>query len=147
MTPLRNSAGVLLSTALRDLAALAVGPGGASEVVKLAADKVIGGFFVPEAAVSAGRILGGLAAPLWWIDTTGVTQVAATRPTKTIATQATVEWVDGAKGLASVATEDVASWLPGSTFTGPTVPTGLTVRDARITAGDDGVMRLWVMTA
>jgi hypothetical protein len=147
MTPLRNAAGVLLSTALRDLAALAIGPGGASETVKLASDKVLGGFFVPETGASAGRILGGLAAPLWWIDATGVTQVAATRPAKTIATQANVEWLDGRKGLAGVATEDVASWLPGATFTGPTVPTGLTIRDTLITSGDDGVMRVEVMTA
>jgi hypothetical protein len=150
LTPYDDPAGVLLSHVLGDLAHAAVNPAtGAAETVNLAAgqDKSLGRRYVPETGAAAGRILAALAGPLWWIDVAGVTQVAAARPATTIRSAATVEMLEGADGWARVATEDPAAWMPGATFTGPTVLGGLTVTMTRIVCGEDGIGRVEVLFA
>ena len=151
LPPLRNPAGILLSTALGDVAMAAVSPiTGAAESVSLAAglDRPIGYFYVPQTGAPAGRLLAALAAPLWWVDAAGVTQVATTRPTSTIgATSGQVEHYDGGKGWLTVATEDVKAWAtPGATFTSALVPKGVTVNAARVRSGEAGDLRVEVLT-
>lgn len=151
LPPLRNPTGILLSTALGDVAMAAINPvSGKAETVALATglDKSIGGFWAPSPSTPAGRILSTLANPLWWVDAKGVTQIAATRTGSAIAaTAAQVEHYSRGKRWLSVATEDVASWLtPGATYTSATVPGGITVNAARVRSGEDGVLRVEVLT-
>ena len=129
-----GSAGVSMTLVLGNLAAMV------GETVSVAADRVLGPFFATEPRAPASRILSILAGSLWWIDALGVTQVAPTRPTSTIGSQASVMHIDGGRGWATVATEDPASWVPGATYSSGAAPT-LTVSAARIRAGADGVMR------
>lgn len=150
LSPYRNPEGVRLSTVLADLARAAVNPvTGAAESVALAAglDRSLGGFYVPESNALAGRLLATLANPLWWVDASGATQIATTRPTVTLAPQgAQVERYDGGKGWLTVATEDVKGWAtPGATYTSATVPAGITVSAARVRSENDGVLRIEVL--
>lgn len=147
LAPYRNPAGVRLSTVLGDAAKAAQGPDGRAERVTLASglDRSLGAFYVPETRAQAGMILSALAGSLWWIDIDGVTQVARARASTTITTPATVDYVAG-KGHATVATEDLAAWQPGATYTGPTVPQGFTISRTRIHTASDGVLRVEVLT-
>jgi hypothetical protein len=142
LDPYRLASGVPLSLVLRD-AARACG-----ETVKLANDRNLGEFFTPERG-PAGRLLRQLGGEQWWIDTSadsaGVTQVGP-RPTSKIKSAATVADYSGGKGWLSVATEDLAAWVPGATFSGNTVTTAITVGAVRIASGEDGVLRLEVLT-
>lgn len=117
------------------------------ETVRLAAglDRPLGAFFVPEPNAPAARALSAVAGPLWWIDPAGVTQIANTRPSIVIASQASVTELDGGKGLANVATEDPAGWQPGNTFTSATVPQAITVRESHFKSGNDGVLRVEIL--
>lgn len=149
LAPYRNPAGVLLSSVLRDLASATGTTTATRERAKLATglDRSLGVLYVPEAGAPASRLLGILAGALWWVDPkTGETRIAATRESSSIRTPASVEHVDGGKGLVRVATEDVAAWVPGATYTSPTVP-AFTVTSTRIHAGNDGTLRLEVMTS
>jgi hypothetical protein len=138
LAPYRNPAGVPLSLVLRDAAA-AVG-----ETVKLASDRLLGEFFTPESGPAAW-LLRRLAGELWWMDDAGVTQVGA-RPATTIKSPATVESYRGGRGWLTVATEDLAAWVPKATFSGTTVTRPITVGATRIASGSDGILRLEVLT-
>jgi hypothetical protein len=152
LAPLRNPAGILLSTALGDVAMAAVNPvtGKAETMGALPAgvDKSIGLFYVPQAGVPAGRLLAALAGPLWWMDPKGVTQVGAARTGPAIAAaSAQVSHDDAGMGWVTVATEDVASWAtPGATYASATVPMGITVRAARVRSDGGGDLRVEVLT-
>lgn len=151
LTPLRNPAGILLSTALGDVAMAAKNPvTGKAETVSLASglDRSIGLFYAPPPSAPASRLLSALANPLWWVGTDGVTRVATTRTGSAIAaTSAQVEMLSGSAGWARVATEDVASWAtPGATYQSALVPAGITVNAARVHSGEDGVLRVEVLT-
>ncbi len=150
LSPYRAPAGgqVRLSTVLRDLAQATGANASTREQVTLTAgfDRDLGPLYCPETGAPAGRILASLAGALWYIDASGVTQIATTRPTVAIKTVANVQEIDGGKGWAQVATEDVAAWAtPGNTYTSPTVQP-LTVRAARVHASGDGVLRVEVLT-
>ena len=154
LAPLKAPTGgsVLLSTALNDLAMAAVNPvTGKAESVVLGSglDRSIGAFYVPAVNRPAGSLLAALANPLWYVDAAGVTQVATTRTGPAIAaTAGQVEHYSAGMGWVSVATEDVRSWLtPGATYVSATVPMGITVNAARVHSGDDGVLRVEVLTA
>lgn len=134
----RLASGVPLSMILRDVAA-EVG-----ETVSLETDRLVGNWYAREAG-PAQRVLRQLAGELVWIDAAGVTQVGA-RATTSIKSPATVSDLDGGAGWVDVATEDVAAWRPGATFSGPSVPGGLTVGAVRIASGSDGTLRLEVLT-
>ena len=139
MVPYRappGSPGILLSSVLSDLAKAT----GETIALGTGLDRPLGPFFVPETNAPASRILQILAGALWWMDTAGVTQVAATRPASTIASFAGVEHVDGGRGWATVSTEDPQAWMPGATYTGPTAT--FTVAAVRIRAhGKSATMR------
>lgn len=138
LDPYRLASGVPLSLVLRD-AARACG-----ETVKLAVDRNLGEFYVPERAPAA-RILRQLGGDLWWMDRLGVTQVGP-RPSSKIKSPATVADYSGGKGWLSVATEDLAAWVPGATFSGNTVTKPITVGAVRIDADENGTLRLEVLT-
>lgn len=130
-----NPAGVLVSTVLSD-AATEVG-----ESVVVATDSSLGTFFV-RFADKASRVLGDLAGPLWWVDSSGVTHVGS-RPGGSIGTPFQVINFDGARGIATVATEDPASWLPGTTFSNNVLSTQ-TIASVRHELAGDGVARMQV---
>ena len=138
LDPYRLASGVPLSLVLRD-AARACG-----ETVKLATDRHLGEFYVPERG-PASRILRQLGGELWWMDAAGVTQVGPRSATK-IKSAATVEDYAAGKGWLTIATEDLAAWAPGATFSGNTVPMALTVGATRIAADENGTLRLEVLT-
>ncbi len=131
--------GVQLSTVLKDLAATV------GEKVNVVQDFTLGSTFTRE-ATWAGRILRQIAGPLWYVDTTGVTQVRASRPTSTIATAFEIVRYDGDRGEFEVATEDYASWQPGATFSNEIVPIPQTVSLATIDTDNDGILRFTVLT-
>jgi hypothetical protein len=81
----------------------------------------------------------------WWIDNAGVTQIG-TRTTQAIA-PGTFQVLSQRAGLGlfDVATEDYASWVPGSTFTAPTVTGTVTVSSVTFRLENDGVLRLAVL--
>jgi hypothetical protein len=96
--------------------------------------------FWPKVTAPASRILSLLAGSLWWIDASGVTQVASARPTSVVGSEASVVHLDGGRGWATVGTEDPAAWVPGATYSSGTAPT-MTVSASRVHAGSDGVLR------
>lgn len=143
LAPYSNTAGVLMGSVLRDAATYA----GEQVNVAPALNVSLGTRWVPEPGIPAGRILAQLAGSLWWIDTAGVTQVASERTAPAILSSTSVEFFDGGRGLLNLATEDPAAWMPGATYTGPTVPEGVTVRASRIIAHTDGRLRVEALTA
>ncbi len=80
------------------------------------------------------------------MDDDGVTQTGP-RPTARITSPATVDDYAGGRGWLTVATEDLAAWKPGASYAGNTVTTAITVGAARIASGEDGTLRLEVLTA
>jgi hypothetical protein len=141
-----NSAGVSLRMVLSDVAS-EVG-----EQLNLAQDDQIGPFYIREGTVNDGelvpaeRVLRQLAGPLWWVDTTGVTQVNTTRPSTQITTPfQVIEW-SGAKGHFTVATEDNMSWLPGNTFSTTTVTTTQTISMTSLKVTGDGKLRMSILS-
>ena len=134
-----SATGVRLSTVLGDVAS-AVG-----ERVNLQADQTIGNYYIREVGTASG-VLRMLAGSEWYVDNAGVTQIGA-RPSSAITSPFTVVSWDAGKGLFDIATEDYASWLPGNTFTAPTVPTAHTVSMVRHDVGNDGIMRMKVLAS
>lgn len=133
-----SSGGVQASMVLRD-AASEVG-----ETVNLASDSSLGTDFVREAD-RASNVLEQVSAGVWWIDPAGTTQVG---PRETVVVGSdfqVVEW-SGAKGRFTIATEDYASWLPGASFTSPTVTTAQSVSSVTYAFENDGRFRLDVLT-
>lgn len=133
-----NPAGVKFSLVLRDVAALV------GESVTIDTDRTVGLFYVREAA-PAQRVLRQLAGELWWIDPRGVTRVGA-RPATSIESDAVVAMYRGGDGWLEVGTSDPVSWLPGTTYSGPTVPAPITVASTRFGFDNDGKLRLEVLT-
>lgn len=69
---------------------------------------------------TAGTVLQELLGDAWYIDATGVVQ-AKPRPPKPIVSQFQAMSVDGATGIYEIATDSLGDWIPGATFSGPTV--------------------------
>jgi hypothetical protein len=143
LAPYRAPTGAVIM-ASRVLGDLAKATG---ESVNVQTDRVLGAFYSPEPNAPAGRELAWLAGALWWIDTAGVTQIAAARPSSAIGTKALVERHDGGSAWLTVSTEDVKSWcLPGATYTSAQVPYGLTIASTRVRSSNSGVLRVEVLT-
>lgn len=130
--------GVLASTVLGD-AATAV-----QETLVLANDIVLGSAFVRERCV-ASRVLRQIVGDTWWIDVDGVTKTAA-RDTSPIATDFQVIHFSGTTGNFVIATEAIHDWMPGRTFTSPTVLTSQTISSSTIVLGNDGKARVELLT-
>jgi hypothetical protein len=128
--------GVPLSMVLGDVA-VEVG-----ERVVVASDGMVGAYYMREAG-PASRVLRQLAGMQWWVDMGGVTRVGP-RTTSTIATRFDAEKYAAGVGLFSVATEDLASWQPGASFSSTLIaPT--TVSSVSIRMAADGKHRLDVL--
>jgi hypothetical protein len=129
--------GVKASTILGD-AARACG-----ESIVLDSDSTLGTSYAREEA-PAERCLRLLVGDEWWIDNDGVTQTKARESTAVVAPFTLVSR-DGALDRFEIATESIAGWLPGRTFTSPTVIDPQTISSVTIEAGNDGKLRLHVL--
>lgn len=133
-----NPAGVLASQVLTD-AALDVG-----ETIVVTNDTTLGNFY-ERLNDKASRVLRAIVGEQWWIDPAGITH-AGTRPATPITTDFQVISFAGAVGRATIATEDPASWMPGATFSSPTI-SQQTIASIRHVFTDNGIARLEVMTS
>lgn len=129
--------GILLSMVLRD-AAIEVG-----ETLVLATDSILGIDFVREAA-PASRLLRQLVGRSWWMDEDGKTRIGS-RSTSTVKSEFLVTRYNGGKGSLGIATEDLASWLPGASFSNALVEEPLTVSSMTVSMKESGEMRLEVL--
>jgi hypothetical protein len=137
--PYNQPGGIQLSLILNDLAQ-EVG-----ETVRIAQDGPVGSFFVRQAA-KAQFVLRQLAGPLWWIDPAGVTQIGP-RPNLPIKSQFDVLDSSGARGEFRIATETYQDWLPGNTFTAPTVTGVQTISMVTIVFDHEGKSHLEVLAS
>ncbi len=115
----------------------------AGESITLDSDRTLGVNWAREEA-PAERTLALVVGHEWWIDNTGVTRTDA-RATAPIATPFTLVSRDGAIDAFEIATEFVASWAPGATFSSSTVPDPQTISSVTINATNDGKLRLHVL--
>ncbi len=131
--------GVKLSAVLNDAARAA------GETIVIDADRSIGTHFARDAGTGES-VLNLLLNGQWWIDTAGVTQTG-TRSASVIATPFTVSSWSGAKGQFEIASEAIAAWQPGRTFSTSTVPDAQAISSVTIEATNDGKLRLHVLNA
>ena len=131
--------GVTASMVLRDAAAEL------GETVNVVVDTPLGTNYV-RPAVSGGALLRMLAGQLWYIDQAGVTQVVARRPSAVVSSAFTVIDRAGDEGMLDIATESPEEWMPGNTFSGPTVTVPQTISSTVFILDNDGTMRLRVLT-
>lgn len=133
----QSAGGIKASLLLGDAAALV------GEKVNVVTDQTVGSLFVREAA-PAQRLLRQLAGSLWWVDSKGTTQVGPRTSTAILSSFTAVEW-SGAKGRFNIATEKLSDWMPGQTFTSPTVTATQTIGSTTIAIDNDGTLRLTVL--
>lgn len=134
-----NANGVKLSMVLGDVASKA------KEQIKIQTDKTVGQYFVRESAI-ASEFLYQLLGDTWYIDEKGVLQAQDRTNSKLISTPFTVINWSGAKGKFEIATEDIASWMPGRTFSSPTVTSVQTISMTTITIENNGKLRLNILS-
>jgi hypothetical protein len=84
--------------------------------------------------------------PAWYVDVTGTTQVTAW-PSTTIQTPFTVTDQRTDEGVAVIATEDYASWMPGCSFTNPLTQGTVPSAGAHYLWDANGKFRFEVLTA
>lgn len=128
--------GVKASTILTDAARAA------NESIVVETDRTLGLSWAREEA-PAERCLRLLIGDEWWIDNDGVTQTKA-RASAPVVAPFTVVSRNGAIDAFEIATESIAGWLPGNTFTAPTVPDSQTISSVTIEATNEGKLRLHV---
>lgn len=104
--------GIQLSLVLSDLQAES-----GEQVV--ATDRLLGTSFT-RAAGPASAVLRNLFGSGWWADNSGVMQTKD-RDTSAITSPFIAMNVEGASGLYTIASEFPQDWLPGRSFSGPTV--------------------------
>ena len=92
----------------------------------------------------ASRLLKQVVGRAWWVDPAGKTHFGP-RPSTSITSAFQVVSYDGARGILRIATEDVASWLPGAKFSNATVPQAQTISSVSIHADKGGKLRLDVL--
>jgi hypothetical protein len=131
-------AGVKLSTVIGD-AANAVG-----EHVDVPVDRSLGRDWVRPNG-PASDTLRRLAEASWYIDTDGTTRLAAW-PLRPVRSQFNVIDFRSARGVAVVATEDFAAWLPGATFSNAVLRPPQKNAGVAIEIEEDGEARLTIMT-
>lgn len=133
-----HAAGVKLSTVLGD-AAREVG-----ERIVVAADRTIGSHWARIGGEKAERVLHLLLDGKWWIAPNGDTRIDA-RDASPITSPFTVIAWSGGKGLFEIATESIAPWQPGRTFTAPNVAGVQTISSVTIEVDNAGKLRLHVL--
>lgn len=139
--PYAKPQGVRLATVIGDAAA-AVG-----ERVNLLgsyATQVLGQRWV-RAAARASLVLSQTVQRAWWVAPDGVTQIGE-RPTAVVNQGFDIiNWQPNI-GLATLATEALATWQPGIVFRSPILPAPLTATSVTINMDPKGVLRLEVLT-
>jgi hypothetical protein len=133
----QNDSGILLKTVVND-AALEVGEKmDVSNITQL-----LGAQYVRFSA-PASRVLDQLS-PDWWITPDGITHLGKRNNTP-ITSPSTVITYSGGKGKFEVATEDLASWLPGRTFISQNITDPQTIGSTSISMDNEGKVRLEVL--
>jgi hypothetical protein len=132
--------GLRLSAVLNDVAR----ESGESVAIASALDREIGTSYARESA-KAERTIHLLTNGSWWVDPSGKTQIT-TRDGSAVVSPFTVAGWSGGKGKFDIASEAIATWLPGRTFTAPTVSGTQTVSAVTITAENEGKLRLSVLS-
>lgn len=133
----QSASGVKLSVVLGDAAAIV------GEKIKIANDGTLGTIFVRENA-PAERLLRQLAGAVWWVDSSGKTQVGPRPVSKVGNPFSAIGWKGGA-GRVEIATEVLSEWMPGATFSNGTVTPAQTIGMTSIEVDNDGVLRLVVL--
>lgn len=137
-----SPSGVKLSTVVQD-AANACG-----ETVNVASDTTIGPGYARVADIASDvlwQLLGQQIIPAWRVDTGGTTLLSPW-PTKPVRSTFTVTDQRPDQGIAVIATEDYAAWLPGCTFTSPLLDGQFTNMGVHYIWTRDGNFRFEVMT-
>lgn len=134
----QNAAGVPASMVLGDAAKES-----GETINASAATASLGSFFVRTAG-PASRVLRQVSGGLWWMDATGTTQLGP-RLGDPIGSPFTVISFSGAQGLFHIATETLSDWMPGRTFTSPTVTMPQTISLVTHELTNDGLHRLHVL--
>lgn len=134
-----NPNGVRLSLLLGDAASVV------GERVRVPSDRVVGNWWVRETA-PASRLVRQLIGETWWVDSAGVLQASDRTDFTPIASEFTTTSRRGGEGAFDIATEDLASWTPGRTFSSPTVTSPQKVNSVTIHMPSDGALRLSVLT-
>lgn len=111
-----STVGVPTATVLSDAASLV---GELPPVVAPTVVPTLGTGFVRQAG-PASLVLQQVVGDAWWLDASGTVQTMG-RPQATITSQFVCEEARGGAGWYRIATESPSDWLPGATFTGPTV--------------------------
>ncbi len=132
-----SGGGIRLSTLLQD-AAKELG-----ETVVTAADRTVGTVYC-RSEQPGGRFLRNLIGATWWVDSAGVTQTGS-RPSGDITSDFDVMGWSGAKGAFEIATENYSDWMPGRTFSAPTVSPRQVISMVSLDQDNDGVLRLHVL--
>jgi hypothetical protein len=131
--------GISLSLVLGD-AASEVG-----EKITVATDVRLREKFVREGE-QAGRLLRQLAGSIWWMASDGMTHVGP-RPTGAITQPFQAIDYSGSKGRIHVSAETLSEWLPGRSFTSPTITTARVISSVYHTLENDGKARTEVLAA
>jgi len=113
------------------------------ESIVLESDRTLGLLYAREEA-PAERVLNLVVGNEWWIDPAGVTQTKA-RVSLPVVAPFTLVSRNGALDQFEIATESIAGWLPGRTFSSPTVTDVQTISSVTIEASNDGKVRLRVL--
>lgn len=137
-----HSSGLMLSTVVNDAAREC------GEKMVVTGDLPIGAAYArrggrPEDV--AERVLRDVLGGKWWVDTDGTTRNAE-RASTPIKSAFTVEKWSGSRGRFLIATEAYEDWMPGRTFSAPTVTTTQTISTVSIIAENAGTVRLEVLT-
>lgn len=137
-----HPSGLLMSAVLNDAAREC------GETIAVTGDHIIGSGYVRRGGRPddlAEHVLRDLLGGHWWIDLDGTTR-NADRNGSPIKSPFTVESWSGSKSKFKIATENYEDWLPGRTFSAPTVTTTQTISTTTIVAENDGLVRLDVLT-
>lgn len=134
-----GSTTVMLSMVLGDAASQL------GEKVLVSPDQALGPGWSILGTQTGAQLLYQCAGPLWYVDNAGTTQVTASRPSAAITSDFEVIDDHSGKGLFEVSTEDYASWMPGNTFTAPTVTGTVTISSTTFRVDNEGKLRLSVL--
>jgi len=131
--------GVKLSSVLKDAASET------GETITLDSDRNVGLLFARDEG-QGEALLHSLLGGRWYVDGEGITQTRA-RASSPIVTPFNLITRSGSMGVVEVATENIAAWVPGRTFSSNTVTTPQTISSVTIDADNDGKVRLHIMSA
>lgn len=129
--------GVLLSQVLNDVAIEC------GERIAVQSDRVIGtAWSRPQGP--GGNVLRAAAGPLWWVDASGVVQVGPRTSAPIQTPFDALDW-DGGAGIVTVSSDDVASWVPGNTFSSALMQPMQTIAAVRHVVDNEGVARMRIL--